>query len=145
VGISVLALGCHKRLLVPQGPGLLYVKRSPAARMHLANLAASGVADASLQPVFVEVVLRNGTARFELGNLALPQWHALDAALCLLESIGVGAFKRHVLDFAVPLIAHLDRLGIGLTGPRERAQRSHSLVLRLPGEGWTDQLASREA
>jgi selenocysteine lyase/cysteine desulfurase len=73
----------------------------------------------------------------------LPHLHALGEALALIEGIGVDNIARHVLDLGDRLIAHLDRLGVRLLGPREREQRSHILVLDLPSERWLDYLGAR--
>lgn len=69
--------------------------------------------------------------------------HGLGAALSLINSIGVDRISGHVLDLGDCLIAHMDRLGIGIVGPRARVQRSHIYVLNLPGQIWLDYLASK--
>lgn len=142
MGISMLASGCHKGLLVPQGLGILYVKRT-LADLRPAYLAGSGVANLDRRPRYEDIVLREGAGRFELGNLNLPHLHALGAALSLIEGIGVDNISRHVLDLGDRLIAHMGRQGIGLAGPLEREQRSHIHVLDLPGPGWLDYLTSQ--
>lgn len=143
MGISMMASGCHKGLLVPQGLGLLYVNRTVAKGLRPAFLASSGIANATRRPVYEDIVLRESAARFELGNLNLLHLHGLGAALSLINSIGVDRISGHVLDLGDCLIAHMDRLGIGIVGPRARVQRSHIYVLNLPGQIWLDYLASK--
>jgi cysteine desulfurase/selenocysteine lyase len=144
MGISMLASGCHKGLLVPQGLGILYVNSAltdlrPA---YLAGSSVIGLAGGSMQHLD-ELVLRDGAARFETGNLNLPHLHALDAALELIDSIGVGRIERHLLDLGERLIAHMDRLGVGVVGSRQRERRSQINTLQLPGEGWAELFAMK--
>lgn len=142
LGISMLAAGCHKGLLVPQGLGMLYVSRTLDA-LQPAYLAVSGVANPPRDRIVREenMVLRAGAGRFELGNLNLPNLHALDAALALIEGIGVDRIAGHVLALSDRLAAHMERQGIRSAAPRS-PYRSHIQVLDLPGSGWPDYLAS---
>jgi selenocysteine lyase/cysteine desulfurase len=146
VGASFLAAGCHKGLLVPQGMGFLYVDAA------LQDLQPTYLAAASLAEPPADFIarpdrmaLREAAGRFEIGNFNLPDIHALDAALDLIERVGVATIERHVLALGDRLIAHLDRLGIRLVGPRDRARRAHIYVLDLPGEGWLEHLTESGA
>jgi selenocysteine lyase/cysteine desulfurase len=86
-----------------------------------------------------------GAGRFEIGNLNLPDIHALDASLTLIESAGLAAIEAHLYDLGDRLIERIDDLGIRLVGPRNRVDRSpHIYVLDLPAEAWADYLASRQ-
>jgi selenocysteine lyase/cysteine desulfurase len=85
-----------------------------------------------------------GAGRFEIGNLNLPDIHALDASLTLIESVGPSAIEAHLYDLGDRLIERIDDLGVRLVGPRERANRSpHIYVLDLPADAWADYLTSR--
>lgn len=145
IGASMVAAGCHKGLLVPQGLGLLYVDGA-LTDLQPAYLAASSLADppADLVARPDDIALKAGAGRFEMGNLNLPDIHALDAALDLIEGAGVTAIEQHVLDLGERLIAGLDALGIGVVGPRARRWRSHIIVLDLPVEAWLEHLASHD-
>lgn len=143
LGVDILAAGCHKGLLVPQGLGLLYV-REGLADLHPAYLAMSAMArpptDYIARPD--DMGLRNDAGRFELGNFNLPDIHALTAAIELIESIGLAGIERHMLALGDQLISELDILGISLVGPRARSERAHIYVLALPVEAWTEHFAS---
>ena len=141
LGISVLAAGCHKGLLLPQGLGLLYVSRELAG-LQPAYLAVSAVANAPPDRIVRDdaVALRPGAARFEIGNLSLPHVHALDVALAFLASVGVDAIARHVQALGERLAGHLEALGVPLLAPP--SHRSHIHVLALPGEGWGEYFAA---
>lgn len=142
MGVSMLAAGCHKGLLVPQGLGFVYVKDEldllPPPYLALAGLERPP-ADLVARPDDLE--LRRDAGRFELGNLNLPGLHALAASLELISRIGVANIEAHVLALGERLIDHLDALRIGLVGPRARKHRSHIYVLALPAEPWLDYLA----
>jgi cysteine desulfurase / selenocysteine lyase len=138
LGISVLAAGTHKGLLVPQGLGILYVQDG-LDELQPAYLAMSSMArppaDYIARPDDLEP--RKDAGRFEFGNVNLPDLHALSAAIDLIESVGVPEIQRHVLALGDRLIQYLDELGINLIGPREHDKRSHIYVLALPVEKWS--------
>jgi selenocysteine lyase/cysteine desulfurase len=145
-GASLIGSGCHKGLLVPQGLGILYCRQGldelqPAylAMSSLAHPPADYIARAdNLTP-------KAGAGRFEIGNLNLPDIHALDASLTLIESVGLPAIEAHLYDLGDRLIERIDGLGISLVGPRNRADRSpHIYVLDLPADAWADYLAGQQ-
>ena len=139
IGPSMLAFGCHKGLLVPQGLGILYARQS-LDELEPAYLAAASLAEPPADFIARpdRMGLRTGAGRFEIGNFNLPDVHALAAALDLIEGVGVANIAEHVLDLGDHLIARMDELGIGIVGPRTRKNRSHIYVLNLPGEGWPE-------
>ncbi|MGE3994303.1 MAG: aminotransferase class V-fold PLP-dependent enzyme, partial [Variibacter sp.] len=135
----LVAFGCHKGLYVPQGMGALYVRKD-LTELQPAYLAFAGLANppADLVARVDNMQLREDAGRFEIGNFNLPDIHALAASLSLVERLGVDQVYAHVLTLGDRLIEHLDRLGIGLVGPRERKYRSHIYVLDLPAQDWTE-------
>ncbi len=145
-GASLIGSGCHKGLLVPQGLGILYCRQGldelqPAylAMSSLAHPPADYIARAD------NMAPKAGAGRFEIGNLNLPDIHALDASLTLIESVGLSAIEAHLYDLGDRLIERIDDLGISLVGPRNRADRSpHIYVLDLPADEWAEYLASRQ-
>jgi selenocysteine lyase/cysteine desulfurase len=145
LGISVLASGCHKGLLVPQGLGILYVK-SGLDDLDPAYLAMAGLAnppgDYIARPD--DLALRRDAGRFELGNFNLPGIHALSASIDLINSVGIEAIEEHVLRLGDRLIEHLDNQGIRLVGPRNRKNRAHIYVLDLPVAEWIDYLTKNQ-
>lgn len=143
--ISVLAAGCHKGLLVPQGLGILYVKDglddlqpTYLAMASLANPPADYIARSD------ELALRKDAGRFELGNLNLADLHALNASIDLISRVGVGNIEQHVLTLGDRLIEHMDAQGIRLVGPRTRENRSHIYVLDLPVAEWSEYFAQNQ-
>jgi len=144
-GASLIGSGCHKGLLVPQGLGILYCRQGldelqPAylAMSSLAHPPGDYIARAD------NMATKAGAGRFEIGNFNLPDIHALDASLTLIESVGLSAIEAHLYDLGDRLIERIDDLGIRLVGPRNRADRSpHIYVLDLLAEEWGNYLAGR--
>ncbi|MDR5832365.1 aminotransferase class V-fold PLP-dependent enzyme [Caballeronia sp. LP006] len=143
--ISVLAAGTHKGLLVPQGLGVLYVANG-LDELRPAYLAMSSMlnppADYIARPK--DLAVRRDAQRFEFGNVNLPDLHALDAAIKLIESVGVNAIYGHVNELGDLLLRKLDQLGITVVGPRERGKRNHIYVLNLPVTEWADFFARND-
>jgi cysteine desulfurase / selenocysteine lyase len=144
MGISVLAAGCHKGMLVPQGLGVLYVREGlqelqPAylAMTSMANPPADYIARAD------DLATRKDAGRFETGNLNLPDIHALNAALDLITGIGIERVEEHVLHLGDRLIERMDELGIRVVGPRARSNRAHIYVLALSPD-WVDYLTQNQ-
>lgn len=145
LNISVLAAGTHKGLLVPQGLGVLYVADGLDA-LRPAYLAMSSMlnppADYIARPD--DMAVRKDALRFEIGNVNLPDLHALDAAIKLIESVGVPEIQKHVNELGDALLTRLDELGVSVVGPRERGQRNHIYVLDLPVEKWAGYFARND-
>lgn len=138
MGVSVMVCGSHKGLLVPQGLGILYISNE------VKHLTPTFMAAASLENPpsdFIasrdNMALKSSASRFEIGNYNLPTVMALGAAIDLIESVGVKQIEAHLYQLGDRLIAHLDRLGVELVGPRERAHRApHIYVIRLDAAKW---------
>lgn len=91
------------------------------------------------------MALARTAGRFEIGNFNLPAAHALGAALDLIGGIGVQNIQSHCFELGDRLIAGLDKLGVRLVGPRDRARRApHIYVAALPAGEWLDYLASKQ-
>lgn len=144
MGAALIGAGTHKGLLVPQGLGFLYWDET-LQELEPVYLAMIGLAeppsDLIARPDNMKL---NPTARrFELGNFNLPAIQALGAALDFIDGIGVENIQAHCYDLGDQLIDRLDRLGIGLLGPRARAHRApHIYGVDLPPAEWMDYLTA---
>jgi selenocysteine lyase/cysteine desulfurase len=137
---TFIGSGTHKGLLVPQGLGLLYWD---TARIELepAYLAVASLAEPP--PDFIarpdSMALPATASRFELGNFNLPAVQGLGAAIDFINAIGIDNIQRHCFDLGDYLIERLDRLNVGLVGPRDRQHRApHIYVIALPAADWLD-------
>lgn len=145
LGISILAAGCHKGLLVPQGLGLLYVSQE------LQDLTPPFIAMSSMARPPDDYIarpddmsLRTDAGRFEIGNYNLPDICALDSALDLLERTDITHVEQHALELGDRLIAGLSKLNIKLVGPINRSERAHIYVLDMPVTKWLDYFSSNQ-
>jgi selenocysteine lyase/cysteine desulfurase len=137
---TFIGSGTHKGLLVPQGLGLLYWD---ATRIELepAYLAAASLAEPPLDFIARpdNMALPATAGRFELGNFNLPAIQGLGAAIDFINEIGIEKIQRHCFDLGDYLIECLDRLNVGLVGPRDRQHRApHIYVVALPAANWLD-------
>jgi len=139
MNVSILAAGTHKGLLVPQGLGVLYVQER-LDELQPAYLAMSSMANPPADYIARpdDMQTRKDAARFETGNLNLPDIQALNAAIDLIAKVGVENVERHVLSLGDRLIELLDQYGIPLVGPRRREHRAHIYVLGVPVEAWAE-------
>lgn len=139
LGVSLLAAGCHKGLLVSQGMGFLYVSKE-VENLAPTFLAMSGMAHPPTDYIATpdDMELRPAAGRFEMGNHNLPNLHALSASLALINKAGVKNIEEHVLSLGDRLLSKLDKLGVKVIGPRERQNRAHIYVLDLPVNEWVD-------
>jgi selenocysteine lyase/cysteine desulfurase len=142
-GAAFLGSGTHKGLLVPQGLGLLYWN-SALTELEPSYLATISLAeppsDFIAQPDNMALAPTSG--RFELGNFNLPAIQALGAAIDFINGIGIENIQNHCFDLGDYLIERLDRLDVGLVGPRQRQHRSpHIYVIALPAEHWLEYFA----
>lgn len=137
LNVSVLAAGCHKGLLVPQGLGILYVKNG-LDELQPAYLAMTGIANPPADYIARpdDLATRKDAGRFEMGNVNLPAIRALSTAIERIEEVGLHNIDAHCLALGDRLMAHLDALGVRLVGPRDRAHRSHIYVLALAVDEW---------
>lgn len=137
LGVTFLAAGCHKGMLVPQGLGFLYVNKD-AGDFTPAYLAMAGLnnppADFIARPD--NTALRSDAGRFELGNYNLPALSALSSALDLINDIQVGNIEEHVRELGTYLIDKMRMLGVDIVGPASWAERAHIYVLDLPADSW---------
>jgi selenocysteine lyase/cysteine desulfurase len=143
IGATFIGSGTHKGLLVPQGLGLLYWNKA-FKDLSSAYMAAVSLAHppADLIASQDNMELAPTAGRFELGNFNLPAVQALGAALDMIARIGVENIQEHCFELGDYLIERLDRAGIALVGPRERAYRSpHIYVIGLPADEWLDHFA----
>lgn len=145
LGVSVMAAGCHKGLLVPQGMGLLYVKDG-LQELQPAYLAMSSLANPPADYIALpdDLTPRSDAGRFEFGNYNLPDLHALSSAIDLILKADVANIEQQVLSLGDRLIAQLNPLGVKLIGPRERGQRAHIYVMDLPVQEWMDYFAQQQ-
>jgi selenocysteine lyase/cysteine desulfurase len=133
--VDLLACGGHKWLNAPFGCGFLYIRRERMAELHppLAGYLAVETPEGgwgnyfqtpSIQPVR-EYRYVDAARRYEAGGTAnYPGAIGLAASLRMILELGQDRIAQHVWKLGDALIAELDRLGIAVITPRERAERA---------------------
>jgi selenocysteine lyase/cysteine desulfurase len=137
---TFIGSGTHKGLLVPQGLGLLYWDAT-RTEMEPVYLAAASLAEPPSDFIARadHMALPATAGRFELGNFNLPAIQGLGAAIDFINQVGIEKIQRHCFDLGDHLIERLDRLNVGLVGPRDRQHRApHIYVIALPAADWLD-------
>ncbi|ABL69180.1 MULTISPECIES: aminotransferase class V-fold PLP-dependent enzyme [Paracoccus] len=145
IGATFVGSGTHKGLLLPQGLGFLYWNRK-AVDAQPSYMAAITLENppADLIARHDNMTVASTARRFEIGNFNLPAVLGLGGALELLDAIGVAEIQEHCHALGDRLIAGLDRLGVGLVGPRARAHRApHIYVAALPAAEWLPYFAEQ--
>ncbi|HWG37306.1 MAG TPA: aminotransferase class V-fold PLP-dependent enzyme [Terriglobales bacterium] len=139
-GIHALAADGHKWLTAPEGAGLLYI--APEMLEHLRppeigwlSVAAWDDLTASHRSALAgELIWRAGAARLECGTLNMIGIAGLDAAVNLLQQVGVDAIAAHVLTLGEQLRSGLLAQGCELLRPADpQSRRSGITSFRHPG------------
>lgn len=122
-GADVVATGVHKWQLAPGGSGGLYVAPHVLDRMRLVNMGAVSVVDVA--PFDPLVFHPKPTARrFEEGTPNALGLFGLDAALSLLEEIGLERIGDRVLEVTRRAADGLTAKGYQVASPQEDSQRA---------------------
>jgi cysteine desulfurase / selenocysteine lyase len=140
LGISMLAAGGHKGLLIPHGLGVFYCDAGLIDQLHPAYLAHASVVpgESGDRDIIATMRLRSDARRFELGNPNYAGIHALRAALDLILDLDTRHIETYVLGMAAELRARLARLRISVLGPHEPEHCSNICTLALSGDDWAE-------
>jgi selenocysteine lyase/cysteine desulfurase len=131
LGLDVVATGAHKWLMAPGGTGGLYLAPHVLERMHLVNMGAGSVVDFAK---FDSTVFQpKPTAqRFEEGTPNGLGLVGLNAALSLIEDVGIETIGARVLALSAYAAEALARRGYIVTSPQAEAQRSGLVMFHHP-------------
>ncbi|MDH3673625.1 MAG: aminotransferase class V-fold PLP-dependent enzyme [Gammaproteobacteria bacterium] len=129
-GIDMMACGPQKGLLSTHGIGFLYCRQSLAAALTPAYVARSSLASFGFDEPLLD--LAPDARRFEHGNQNYGGIYALDAAIDLIESIGISAIESRVLHLSGTLIDLLTRKGIAVITPADAEERGGIVVFATP-------------
>ncbi|AQT45389.1 Selenocysteine lyase/Cysteine desulfurase [Bartonella apihabitans] len=146
IGATFLCSGTHKGLFVPQGLGFLWWDKK-RQELEPTYLAAASVEHPSEDFIANSnnMAPAKTARRFEIGNYNLAAIQALDAAIDLINKIGVNNIESYYYMLGDRLIERLDCLGISLVGPRSRQHRApHIYVLQLQPKEWLEYLSSQQ-
>ena len=131
LGLDVVATGAHKWLLAPGGTGGLYIAPHVLDRMRLVNMGALSVVDV---PKFdpLDFTPKPNAQRYEEGTPNGLGLVGLDAALSLIEEVGIDAIAARVLALAAHAAEALASRGYRVTSPQDDDARSGIVMFRHP-------------
>ena len=130
-GVDIAVTGSHKWLMAPGGTGGLYLAPHVLDRMRLVNMGALSVVDVlKFDPLDFSV--KPTAHRYEEGTPNGLGLAGLDAALSLLEEVGIDAIAASVLGLTAHAAERLEAKGYEVTSPRTDAQRSGLVMFQHP-------------
>ena len=130
-GVHFVATASHKWLLAPMGAGWLYCQRELIDRLHLTEVGQNTVEprDSYLDYQYIP---KADARRFEPGVPAYASIAGLDAALELLERIGLEAVHAHIERLCTHLIEGLLNQGCEVLTPLDPSARAGIVTFRHP-------------
>jgi len=136
LGIDVAVTGVHKWLLAPGGTGGLYVAPHVLDRLRLVNMGAASVVDVmKFDPL--DFSPKPNAQRYEEGTPNFLGLVGLDAALSLLEEVGIEAIGTEILALSNYAAEKLEEKSYRVVSPRADPQRAGLVMFKhrlLPNE-----------
>ncbi len=130
-GVDIAATGAHKWLMAPGGTGGLYIAPHVLDRLRLVNMGAASVIDfAKFDPL--DFSPKPNAQRYEEGVPNALGLCGLEAALSMLEEVGIDAIAAQVLSLTAYAAEKLEAKGYTVTSPRADAQRSGLVMFQHP-------------
>lgn len=130
-GVDIAATGSHKWLCAPSGTGGLYVAPHALERMRLLNMGAASVVNVeAFDPL--TFTPKPTVQRYEEGSPNSLGIVGLDAALSLLEEVGIETIAARILSLTAYGAELLDAKGYKACSPRADAERAGLLLFCHP-------------
>lgn len=134
-GVDFLCAASYKWLLGPDGLGFVYVRKARQKELSFSDLGWSGRTDRN-DFTTRELDYPQEARRFELGNLNYSALHGLEAALDLLDSIGVEEIFHRDQRLAARLKGLLQGVpGLKLNSPEAPEETGFLINFDVPGRG----------
>ena len=131
-GAHFSAASCHKWLMGPKRTGMLWVRRDRLT--DLSPTVVGAYSDASNSLAERRLVLHTGAQRFEYGTENVALFYGLEAAIDLVQGLGLEAIRDHNRALADACRAGLRALpAVDLLAPPDAASCSAIVTFRLRG------------
>ena len=129
--LDIVATGAHKWLMAPGGTGGLYIAPHALEKLRLVNMGAGAVVNV---PKFdpLDFSPKPNAQRYEEGTPNGLGLCGLDAALSLLEEVGIEAIAAQVLSLTAYAADKLEAKGYTVTSPRVDSQRAGLVMFQHP-------------
>jgi selenocysteine lyase/cysteine desulfurase len=136
--IDALVTSTAKGLVGLYGCGFVYCRQAWAERLTPAYLSRPAVVlppDRYSEMSDLDVEIRKGAQRFEVGAVDYASCYAVNASLDLLAEIGGPAIESHVLALAARLRSGMQELGLEIPTRATGREASHIVTVGRLGEG----------
>ncbi len=131
LGIDIAVTGAHKWLMAPPGTGGLYVAPHVLDRLRLVNMGAGAVVDVmKFDPLDFDV--KPTVQRYEEGSPNALGLVGLDAALSLLEDVGIDAIAARIMLLSGYAAQKLEAKNYQVVSPRADHQRAGLVLFKHP-------------
>jgi selenocysteine lyase/cysteine desulfurase len=131
-GAHFYTASCHKWLMGPKRTGILWVHRDRLA--DLSPTVVGAYSDASNSLAERRLVLHSGPQRFEYGTQNVALIYGLEAAIDLVQALGLEAIRDHNRALADACLAGLRTIpSVDLLSPSDAASRSAIVTFRVRG------------
>lgn len=143
MGVDALAAATQKALLSLYGFGFLWVRKELADSLVPVHVARYGIdlGEDAHETAFSEsgrLTYQPGARRFDLGNYSYLGATAADAALALIEEIGMERVETHTRTLAARLARGLLDLGLPVAGGPPGPHLAHIVAVGESGGGRHD-------
>ncbi len=132
-GVDFLACGVQKWLCAPMGLGFLYVRQERLSEISLTEIGHNSMVPAEGTYRDYKLALRPDARRFEAGLMSFASICGLEAALTLIERIGVKTLHAHVTALTGRLVAGLRDRGFVMGSPQDPSDGAGIVAFRRPG------------
>ncbi len=130
--IDLLAAGCQKWQLGPQGTSWLYLTEELQSRIHPAHVGWLSVAE-PWNFFDYKQGLAPTARRFEGGTKNIPGIWGMEAALRIFHEFGTEPIEQHILSLAQMLISGLSAIErVTVITPAESIQHAGIVTIELP-------------
>lgn len=134
-GIDCLSAGTHKGLLGPTGLGVFYLRKALLEKLRPVHCGWGSMEtgpDAEYNTVPYEFKPAMAARRYEEGAKNYVGLAALNAALDLIEEIGIENIESRVKELTDYLCEQAEAKGCEIVSPRDNNQWSGIVLIRLP-------------
>jgi selenocysteine lyase/cysteine desulfurase len=115
--IDFLSADGHKWLLGPEGAGIFFIRKELLEQIRPLSIGANSVINPQAYGDY-DYTLKPDASRYESGTLNIPGMLAMEAAMKLLQSVGIENIAARCKQLTDRLIAGLELRGYQILSPR---------------------------
>jgi selenocysteine lyase/cysteine desulfurase len=136
LGIDIMSAQCHKGLLGPHGIGFFYCNEKIIDEIEPTYVSTSSYesGDPLLRPNPMNSKLTKSAIKFEYGCLNYIGYYAMEAALNMLEKVGIENISSRTFKLSENFRKRLKSLGIQVIDSSDVNERSHIVMFNLAGK-----------